>query len=353
MLARSLLLGSAPLLCLFALGCSSSSATDPASSSGSSGSASGSSSSGSGSSSSGAFDAGGVVTSYDTGIGPISVMPGDEKTECITIRLQNPDVAYIRRLKADLGGSHHMIVYRSNATTEIPDPVKCQGLGGILNGDDPIFIAQQASATLEFPDEGAQPVAFKIEPHQMVKIELHFINPQPSEITVNGKATIDTIPGAADIIESDIAFWGTQALNAGGSPPSTMIPANSAGDTGVKFQHAYAGTKSFAVTTHQHHLGKRMRVWYGTGTDAAMGMPVADSSSWSDPPLVQLNPPLDFPVNGSAKTSQQGFAYECQYQNTTPNPVGFGESVNNEMCFLWHYYYPAKGANICFDGLCK
>ena len=26
----------------------------------------------------------------------------------------------------------------------------------------------------------------------------------------------------------------------------------------------------------------------------------------------------------------------------------FGESANNEMCFFWTYYYPDKGAHVCF-----
>ena len=27
--------------------------------------------------------------------------------------------------------------------------------------------------------------------------------------------------------------------------------------------------------------------------------------------------------------------------------VSFGESFNDEMCFLWHYYYPSQGFQVC------
>jgi hypothetical protein len=187
----------------------------------------------------------------------------------------------------------------------------------------------------------------------MIRVEMHYINPQNMPLSISGKAMIDTIPPSANIVQSDIAFWGTQNLNGGGNPASKSIPANGTGDTGVHFQLARAGTKSFAVTTHQHHLGTRMRVWYGDNADASMGTPIADSSSWTDPPLVKLDPPLDFPLDGSMTMSTKGLAYECEYKNTTSKAVSWGESVNDEMCFLWHYYYPAKGLNFCLDLLCQ
>ena len=47
-----------------------------------------------------------------------------------------------------------------------------------------------------------------------------------------------------------------------------------------------------------------------------------------------------------------GLAYQCAWNNTTDKAVGFGEGFNEEMCFLWAYYYPSKGFDICFDNLC-
>src|SRR5690349_15456479 len=122
MLSRSLLL-SMVVVATSVLGCSSSDlASPPASSEATSGTTgSGSGSGATTSTGSGDFDAGGNVTTYETGIGPITVMPGEEHTECITIRLKNPAEAIIRRFNAQLGGSHHMIVYRSTATTEAPN----------------------------------------------------------------------------------------------------------------------------------------------------------------------------------------------------------------------------------------
>jgi hypothetical protein len=284
------------------------------------------------------FDAGGAVTSYTTSIGPIALDPGVEETNCITIPLNNAEGGWVRRSRADLSeGSHHMIVYTSSATTPSPTPTPCQSLGGILTGQHPVFIAQQPTATLEFPsDETNTPVGFQIAPNQMLTLEFHTINTTQAALMVTGKAYIDTIPLATTVTASDLAFWGTEQIS---------IPAQGTFDTGVLFQAAIPGTHSFAVTTHQHHLGTEMKVWYSTGVTDTSDM-VADGKDWSNPPLVMLSPALDFPA-GAGK----GFAYECAWNNPTSSVVNFGESFNDEMCFLWHYYYPSQGFQICADSL--
>jgi hypothetical protein len=285
------------------------------------------------------FDAGATVTSYQTGLGPVSLVPGQEQTNCIVVSLGNTEGGYVRRFRADLTpGSHHMIVYASSDTTESPTPTPCQPLAGILMGEHPLFIAQQAQAELVFPtaDDGT-PVAFQIAANQMVKIELHAINTTMAPLMVTGSAYLDTVPLSTQVTVSDLAFWGTKNIN---------IPPNGSFDTGVLYQAAIPGTKSFALTTHQHQLGTEMRVWYSTGVTDTSDL-VADGKDWSNPPLVMLAPPLDFPSDGS-----KGLAYDCHWVNTTTRAVKFGESFYNEMCFLWHYYYPSKGFQMCLDGLC-
>jgi hypothetical protein len=286
------------------------------------------------------FDAGGPITTYTTGEGPISLMPGEEETNCITIHLGNTQGGYVRRVIADLEpGSHHMIVYKSSDTTESPTPTPCYGLQGILQGQHPFFIAQQAHAELDWPDdESGHPVGFEIEPNQMVHIEFHTINTTQAPIMVTGKALIDTIPvDTPNVVPSDLAFWGTKNIH---------IPPMSSFDTGVQYQYGIPGTKSFAVTTHQHHLGTQMQVWYASSeTDTSDR--IANGLSWSDPPLDLLNPPIDFPADGTKLLT-----YDCHWENPTTNEVNFGESFNDEMCFVWHYYYPSQGFQACIDHLC-
>ena len=346
-LFRVALLTASSLLPVIALaaGCGS----DATTGAGDAGSTGGATTSGPGpgsSTSTGDFDAGAKTTTIARSMSPDTVQPGQENTQCITVNLNNPEGAYVRRLRADLStGSHHMVVYTSSKTVEEPVPKDCQPFSGILNGEHPIFIAQQPQASLEFPsDENGTPVGFEIPPNQMVKIEMHYIDTGKFPLDVMGKISLDTVPLSTKVTKSDLAFWGTTQID---------IPANSAGDTGVLYQHALAGTKTFALTTHQHHLGTEMRVWYGNSANDPNKTLVAEGKSWSDPPVELFSPPLDFPTNGGSTVSKMGLAFQCKWKNTTPNPVVFGEGFNDEMCFLWQYYYPSQGFQVCVNGFCN
>ena len=333
---------------LLAAACGSS-ATPGAGGAGTSSGAGGEATGGSGpgsSTSTGDFDAGAKTTTIARSMSPDTVQPGKENTQCVTVNLNNPEGAYVRRLRADFStGSHHMVVYTSNKTVEEPIPKDCQPFSGILNGEHPIFIAQQPHASLDFPsDENGTPVGFEIPPNQMVKIEMHYIDTGMFPLDVMGKVSLDTVPLSTKVIKSDLAFWGTTQIN---------IPANSKGDTGVLYQHALAGTKTFALTTHQHQLGTEMLVWYGISANDPNKMQVADGKSWSDPPVELFTPPLDFPMNGGSTVSTKGLAFQCKWNNTTPTDVKFGEGFNDEMCFVWQYYYPSQGFQVCVNGFCS
>ena len=339
--ASSLLFG------LFAAACGpgsntpDSSGTSSAAGTGTSTSTGANTTSGSAGTGGGGFDPGGPSSTIEAAMGPISVLPGKENTQCVVVSLKNAEGAYVRRFRADLGeGSHHMIAYVANATQEDTTPKDCDSFAGVLQGEHPIFIAQQAHSDLVFPtDVDGTPVGFEIKPNQMVRIEMHYINVTTQPIDVTGKILLDTVPLSTKVTKSDLAFWGTSQIN---------IPANGSFDTGVKFQKAIPGTSVFALTTHQHHLGKEMLVWHAKDkTDTSHQ--IADSTNWADPPLEIFSPALTFPgPNGEA-----GFAFECKWTNTTASTVSFGEGFNDEMCFLWHYYYPAQGFQFCLDFGCK
>ncbi len=342
------------LAMILASGCSSGVETTPGTTTGGTtgdgttgagGTSSGTSTTGSAGTGGDTFDGGAPSQPSSRGLGRSRPTRGSEDTQCITVSLKNAEGAFVRRFRADLGsGSHHLIAYKSNSTTESTTPTPCQGFSGLLGGEHPIFIAQQAKAELVFPtDEHGVPVALEIEPNQMVRLELHLINTESAPIDVTGKIFVDTVPLSTNVVKSDLAFWGTKNIN---------IPANSSFDTGVKYQKSIADTKTFALTTHQHKLGTRMRVWYANDAADINGTPVADGQNWSDPARA-LYPALDFPDSGNGKTSSKGLAFKCEWKNTTPSDVHFGEGFNDEMCFLWQYYYPSQGFQLCVDGFCK
>lgn len=272
-----------------------------------------------------------LTATFVASSGPWGIEPGSEKTECIVFRLDNPEGAFVRRFSAKLkDGSHHMTLYKSFSEVERRDPFPCIPFDSVPRGDRPIFISQQRETGLTFPsDEDGTPIGYRIEPRQMVRLEMHYVNASSEPLQVESDILIEALPLSARVVEADIAFWGTLDI---------QIPPNSTYTTPVKFKEALEGSRSFALTTHQHHLGTRMRVWHADDASDTEGPPVADSDDWANPPLEIFDPPLVFGDQG-----KRGLAYQCAWANPTPRAVTFGESVDDEMCLLWHYYYPSRG----------
>lgn len=329
------------LLCGLALsGCGESSAT----SDGNGGSAGTGGAGGTGAGASGGTGGGSeVLSTVESGIGPVSADVGEEDTVCIFKRMQNP-AGFVRNIRGHLtDGSHHMIVYLSGETEEQLEPKRCGGFSGIFNleggipgldsVDIPVFIAQQHEAEVNLPHdpETGKPLGFRVEENQMLRIELHWFNTTPTKQEVTGAVEFDLAASDQEVIESSFAFWGTTAID---------IPPHSQFTTPVLFQRALTDTKAFAVTTHQHQLGTNMKVWKADGTSVGDDQLLVESTDWAEPPLKILDPPEFFDVG-------EGLAYQCTWDNTTSNKVGFGEGFGDEMCFLWMYYYPSIGFDLC------
>ena len=286
--------------------------------------AGGSSSTGSASAGTGGADP--PTTTLTATMGPYSIPAGEEAVKCIIVNLGNAAPAFVRRFRTKLElGSHHMIVYLSDEPENLI-PFDCQSFGAA--GGSAIFIAQQAQSELVFPkDPGGVPVGLQLAANQKLRLEMHYINATGAALDVVGKAEMDVLPDSANIIKSGFAFEGEFNI--------PVIPAQGEADTGLRFQQGLPGTHVFALTTHQHHLGSEMKVWFANDQSDTSNL-VADSLSWSDPQLVLFTPALDFPIGKAL-----GFNYQCHWKNPTPAAVQGGLGANDEMCFFWHYYYPA------------
>jgi hypothetical protein len=304
--------------------------TSTASSGGAAASSGGTGAGGSSSSSSTSAGTGGMdpaTTTLTATMGPFSIPPGEEAVKCVVVNLGNAAPAFVRRFRTDLEqGSHHLIVYTTDEA-ETSTPFDCQSFG--VTGGSAIFIAQQPHSELVFPkDPNGVPVGLALAVNQKLRLEMHYINATSAPLDVLGKAQMDVLPETSSVIKSGFAFEGAFSI--------PTIPALGEADTGLRFQQGLPGTRVFALTTHQHHLGTEMRVWYANDVNDTSTL-VTDSLSWSDPPLVLFNPSLDFP-SGSSK----GFTYQCHWKNPTAADVHGGLGANDEMCFFWHYYYPAQ-----------
>jgi hypothetical protein len=176
----------------------------------------------------------------------------------------------------------------------------------------------------------------RIDAHQMVRLEAHYLNGTMQALSGSGTVTLTGVPPGPSIVESDFAFWGTTNIS---------VPPQSTASTSVLFQSGIAGTHGFALTTHQHRMGTRFTVWPSAQPGDTSAAPVADTTDWASPPLYRLSPELDF-------DGVSGLSYQCEWNNTSDQKIAYGESALDEMCFLWLYYYPAHGVDVCIDGNC-
>lgn len=278
---------------------------------------------------------------YALDFGPITVPGGglssSEDTKCIWVRLDNPEPIKVHQLHNVLSaGSHHLIVYKDDMdTTEQTTPVACQPFTGALNTSGmiaPIMITQKADDALTLPDG----VAYTLDANQMIKIEMHYINATDGDLDV--KATVEFYSADPATIqnEADILFIGSPDIDIKAGQSSTLKQFFT-----VPSYLDLSASNIFAITGHTHQLGTDMQVRVAPSKTGPMTSVYAPSPfSWSEPETTVHSPPFSVPAGG-------GFEFECAYQNTTGNDVGFGESANDEMCFFWAYYYPSQGSKVC------
>lgn len=278
---------------------------------------------------------GGPLESHTITFGPIEdVPPGTENTQCVVVRLGNAAQLRVGAIHNVLAtGSHHFIVYRTNATEEQAVPFDCEPFVDTLDpaAGSPLMITQRADELLELP----QGVAFSLEPNQMIRLEMHYINYSPEPIDISATAEFIPIPDAEFMHEADFLFIG--------NPDIDLAPRSTAtlGPTYFELPVEFEGVNFFGITGHTHQYGTNVQVW-STPSETGADTAVYDVAGWNwhEPATVRHDPAFQVPNGG-------GFRFTCEWNNTSSETVGFGESANDEMCFFWAYYYPSRGARVC------
>jgi hypothetical protein len=290
---------------------------------------------------------GGSVTPdpFSVSIGPFDLLPGKEIVKCAVVKLPTTVDTDVVNIKTTLlPGSHHLIVYRTDATAEKPS-YDCTSFAGVFGGDAPVFIAESAASEMQLPSEAA----YRFTAGQLVLLEAHYINTTQS--TISAKGTVTFTPGKSGTYQAaDIMMCGSylalQCGSGGGIPSGQAdyaLPVGFYNGNGVGIGGSskvdLTKLKFFAFTSHEHHRGSDVKIWKSTSTNVSSATQLYDNTSWDNPPLTVLpdNQLLTFAAG-------EGFAWQCHYDTSADTQkVCFGESANDEMCFLWAYYYPSVG----------
>lgn len=261
--------------------------------------------------------------------------PGEERTICMLKKMSQRTARYLRSARVHIGGgSHHLIVYRSPEQEEQPWG-SCGGFSGLFNAGAvsvPMVLAQQERSELRLPED--PPVGMPLREEQMLRIEFHVLNTTSNPLQAMAEVELDTVPVTPDVQRADLLFWGTSELDLAPRSMRTVHYRRSP-PTGVKL---------FAVSSHTHQFGTLATVSLATGVDPDYRdlRELHRSTTWSEPPLSLLNPPVVLGAN-------EHLHLACTFNNTSDGPVRFGESALDEMCFLIGYYYPGQGSSFCLQ----
>jgi hypothetical protein len=252
----------------------------------------------------------------------LQIPPGGQLTVCTTKFLDNETEVKVKNVRGHIsGGSHHFIVDRAPTDVPIEGLVPCVGLSGA--DATRILIAEKPETIFKMPPG----VGFTLRPHQPLTTELHYFNPTEETIDVEATIELELAEGeeAANMKEASMVFAGNTAI---------FLPANTAST--VEF-FAPLGTpqapaRLFALTSHTHSLGVRSTIERVSDAFAGPGEELHESLSWAEPPMTEFETPLEF-------TGTDGLRLRCEYVNDTNGDVTFGTAFQDEMCFMWLYYY--------------
>jgi hypothetical protein len=247
--------------------------------------------------------------------GPDPIAVAQERTVCIVVDAGNDVARQVASIRTTLPqGSHHMILYR----TDRPLQATPQPCFPFAEGGDVLFVAQMDGAELVYPPDAA--VTFTA--HQHVRIEIHEVNYLGMPIEITASATFELVPlGAPTRAEVHWLFTGDMSISL---PPRTMQEITS-------FHDVPPGARLFGLTSHTHALGTYASIHRADGTGAPLEL-LHESTNWAEPPLTTFAPPLVLGID-------EGLLLTCRFHNTTDATVSFGLDFDEEMCFLWAYWY--------------
>jgi hypothetical protein len=162
-----------------------------------------------------------------------------------------------------------------------------------------------------------------------VFLQLHYINLGTAPTDIEGAIELELFDDSeGDPIEARSVFTGAMNI---------FLPSGQPGS--AEFFYEPPGSTSqpvhvFALTSHTHSLGVDSTIERVASLGAPDATPLHQSLDWHEPPLTTFDPPLMF--DGS-----DGLRLRCNYVNDTERDVTFGTAFEDEMCFMWLYYYEA------------
>ncbi len=270
---------------------------------------------------SGAGGSGGAGSSLSFNTPPIALQPGEEvRYSCDTVTTPSTPTT-VTAFRPTYGtGTHHLNVYQVLLGPETAgDAWDCPNI--VKPTWVPLYVAGTTPAPLVFPAGYGLTLPANTE----LVIQRHLLD--TSSAAESATATVEM-----DTTEAPVA----QAGGFGFESTMFSIPANAQGYVVTTTCAAPEAMHFFAGFGHAHR--------FATSVDLAVNGKPVFHEPWNFDDQVRVATDFDV-AQGDTLT------LTCTYNNTTPNPISYGESTLTEMCAWFGHEYPYHGHfRGCIDG---
>jgi hypothetical protein len=192
----------------------------------------------------------------------------------------------------------------------------------------PMYGGGRTGYTLQLPD-GA---GFNLAKNQQVLVQLHLLNASTQDRTEKAFINMTFAPDPTNITPAGIFALGSMQID---------IPIGAKGFDVVTQCNLPKQLNLFAVFPHMHQHGTKLVLEHG-------------ATSAADASVLYKRDPWVFgaqPMDAMTMTFNKGdfVRSTCTYDNTTDHDVMYGESSNDEMCYLILFYTPFDHLDGCVN----
>lgn len=226
-------------------------------------------------------------------------------------------------------GVHHVII-ATDSTPEAAGNAECD----LLEIDwQVIFAGGVESDPLYVPDGVAFPLGSGTK--QLV-FQIHYFNPLSEPIIDNTVARLQLTKENADFIDAGLLVTG----NFGFEIPAFASQYKVWGNCNAPNFGETANI--FAVFPHMHQFGTHIKMGltdYDTQEETVL---FDEQWAFGEQPIRAIKQTFEM---------RDVLDVECEYNNPSGQPIDFGESTTDEMCFGFYFYYPSPSAQVlpCFS----
>jgi hypothetical protein len=255
-----------------------------------------------------------------------TVQPGEEKYFCYTYHSPADAERGITEVQPIQGTAvHHVALFQVFPSDPEPEGFfECNVL--VKTNWQPIWAGGAGGNGLVLP-EG---VGFIVEPDTQYLVQYHIQNVTEGAITERSAINL-RYEEAAGLTPAGIYALGSFSLT---------IPAGATDFQQITECISDRQMHVFAAFPHMHKLGKSITLETGPSAAEAQVSYAKDPWVFGDQPMDPMN--LELQPGDYLRST-------CTWDNPTLADVSFGESSDDEMCFMVVFYYPFTGLAGCVD----